>query len=190
MKLLRKRGRCIPMLPVMQVGRVRPGAPPEHDVLHPVGGGLEQARPTNNIGIHGDADERIRTECRCESAWAVAGHRGGTDTNEVTIGTPSFLTAPPSSRCAAVRPGIVALYSPPKICRRPAGSSPVRSGSAPRSEDFSWPWRPQFGSLISCLKSGAERSRPRRDSPCKELLRSRPIHSVLSRIFEGTWHGQ
>ncbi|MBM3824799.1 MAG: hypothetical protein FJ404_18275 [Verrucomicrobia bacterium] len=41
------------MLPVMQVGRVRPGAPPEHDVLHPVGGGLEQARPTNNIGMHG-----------------------------------------------------------------------------------------------------------------------------------------
>jgi len=37
----------------MQVGRVRPGAPPEHDVLHPVGGGLGQARPTNNIGIHG-----------------------------------------------------------------------------------------------------------------------------------------
>jgi len=46
-------GRCIPMLPVMQVGRVRPGAPPEHDVLHPVGGGLGQVRPTNNIGIHG-----------------------------------------------------------------------------------------------------------------------------------------
>jgi len=46
--------RCIPMLPVMQVGRVRPGAPPEHDVLHPVGGGLGQARPTNNIGIHGN----------------------------------------------------------------------------------------------------------------------------------------
>ncbi|MBM3822279.1 MAG: hypothetical protein FJ404_05170 [Verrucomicrobia bacterium] len=43
------------MLPVMQVGRVRPGAPPEHDVLHPVGGGLGQARPTNNIGIHGRA---------------------------------------------------------------------------------------------------------------------------------------
>jgi len=43
------------MLPVMQVGRVRPGAPPEHDVLHPVGGGLGQARPTNNIGIHGQA---------------------------------------------------------------------------------------------------------------------------------------
>jgi len=42
------------MLPVMQVGRVRPGAPPEHDVLHPVGGGLGQARPTNNIGIHGE----------------------------------------------------------------------------------------------------------------------------------------
>ncbi|MBM3824579.1 MAG: hypothetical protein FJ404_17115 [Verrucomicrobia bacterium] len=41
------------MLPVMQVGRVRPGAPPEHDVLHPVGGGLGQARPTNNIGMHG-----------------------------------------------------------------------------------------------------------------------------------------
>ncbi|MBM3823000.1 MAG: hypothetical protein FJ404_08970 [Verrucomicrobia bacterium] len=41
------------MLPVMQVGRVRLGAPPEHDVLHPVGGGLGQARPTNNIGIHG-----------------------------------------------------------------------------------------------------------------------------------------
>ncbi|MBM3824270.1 MAG: hypothetical protein FJ404_15510 [Verrucomicrobia bacterium] len=41
------------MLPVMQVGRVRPGAPPEYDVLHPVGGGLGQARPTNNIGIHG-----------------------------------------------------------------------------------------------------------------------------------------
>ncbi|MBM3824055.1 MAG: hypothetical protein FJ404_14415 [Verrucomicrobia bacterium] len=41
------------MLPVMQAGRVRPGAPPEHDVLHPVGGGLGQARPTNNIGIHG-----------------------------------------------------------------------------------------------------------------------------------------
>ncbi|MBM3824120.1 MAG: hypothetical protein FJ404_14750 [Verrucomicrobia bacterium] len=40
------------MLPVMQVGRVRPGAPPEHDVLHPVGGGLGQARPTNNIGMH------------------------------------------------------------------------------------------------------------------------------------------
>jgi len=37
----------------MQVGRVRPGAPPEHDVLHPVGGGLGQARPTNNIRIHG-----------------------------------------------------------------------------------------------------------------------------------------
>jgi len=45
--------RCSPMLPVMQVGRVRPGAPPEHDVLHPVGGGLGQARPTNNIGMHG-----------------------------------------------------------------------------------------------------------------------------------------
>ncbi|MBM3822558.1 MAG: hypothetical protein FJ404_06695 [Verrucomicrobia bacterium] len=43
------------MLPVMQVGRVRPGAPPEHDVLHPVGGGLGQARPTNNIGMHGSA---------------------------------------------------------------------------------------------------------------------------------------
>ncbi|MBM3822158.1 MAG: hypothetical protein FJ404_04555 [Verrucomicrobia bacterium] len=41
------------MLPVMQVRRVRPGAPPEHDVLHRVGGGLGQARPTNNIGIHG-----------------------------------------------------------------------------------------------------------------------------------------
>jgi len=41
------------MLPVMQVGRVRPGAPPEHDVLHPVGGALGQARPTNNIGMHG-----------------------------------------------------------------------------------------------------------------------------------------
>ncbi|MBM3821621.1 MAG: hypothetical protein FJ404_01825 [Verrucomicrobia bacterium] len=41
------------MLPVMQVGRVRPGAPPEHDVLHPAGGGLGQARPTTNIGIHG-----------------------------------------------------------------------------------------------------------------------------------------
>ncbi|MBM3822581.1 MAG: hypothetical protein FJ404_06815 [Verrucomicrobia bacterium] len=41
------------MLPVMPVGRVRPGAPPERDVLHPVGGGLGQARPTNNIGIHG-----------------------------------------------------------------------------------------------------------------------------------------
>ncbi|MBM3822346.1 MAG: hypothetical protein FJ404_05525 [Verrucomicrobia bacterium] len=41
------------MLPVMQVGRVRPGAPPEHDVLHPVGGGLGQARPTDNIGIDG-----------------------------------------------------------------------------------------------------------------------------------------
>ncbi|MBM3824982.1 MAG: hypothetical protein FJ404_19220 [Verrucomicrobia bacterium] len=40
------------MLPVMQVGRVRPGVSPEHDVLHPVGGGLGQARPTNNIGIH------------------------------------------------------------------------------------------------------------------------------------------
>jgi len=40
------------MLPVMQVGRVRPGAPPEHDVLPPVGGGLGQARPTNNIGMH------------------------------------------------------------------------------------------------------------------------------------------
>jgi len=53
-KTLRRAGvRCIPMLPVMQVGRVRPGAPPEHDVLHPVGGGLGQARPTNNIGIHG-----------------------------------------------------------------------------------------------------------------------------------------
>jgi len=45
------------MLPVMQGGRVRPGAPPEHDVLHPVGGGLGQARPTNNIGIHGGAAE-------------------------------------------------------------------------------------------------------------------------------------
>ncbi|MBM3822723.1 MAG: hypothetical protein FJ404_07555 [Verrucomicrobia bacterium] len=40
------------MLPVMQVGRVRPGAPSEHDVLHPVGGGLGQARPTNNLWIH------------------------------------------------------------------------------------------------------------------------------------------
>jgi len=37
------------MLPVMQVGCVRPGAPPERDVLHPVGGGLGQARPTNNL---------------------------------------------------------------------------------------------------------------------------------------------
>ncbi|MBM3823581.1 MAG: hypothetical protein FJ404_11965 [Verrucomicrobia bacterium] len=43
------------MLPVMQVGRVRPGASPEHDVLHPVGGGLGQARPTNNIGMYGFA---------------------------------------------------------------------------------------------------------------------------------------
>jgi len=51
--MIRVLHRCIPMLPVMQVGRVRPGAPPEHDVLHPVGGGLGQARPTNNIGIHG-----------------------------------------------------------------------------------------------------------------------------------------
>jgi len=52
-RMLRGKVRCIPMLPVMQVGRVRPGAPPEHDFLHPVGGGLGQARPTNNIGIHG-----------------------------------------------------------------------------------------------------------------------------------------
>ncbi|MBM3824850.1 MAG: hypothetical protein FJ404_18545 [Verrucomicrobia bacterium] len=44
------------MLPVMQVGRVRPGAPPEHDVLHPVDGGLGQARPTNNIGMHATPD--------------------------------------------------------------------------------------------------------------------------------------
>jgi len=37
------------MLPEMQVGRVRPGAPPEHDVLHPVGGGLGQAHlPTTS----------------------------------------------------------------------------------------------------------------------------------------------
>jgi len=36
----------------MQVGRVRPGAPPEHDVLHPVGGGLGQARPTNHFRMH------------------------------------------------------------------------------------------------------------------------------------------
>jgi len=55
------------MLPVMQVGRVRPGAPPEHDVLHPVGGGLGQARPTNNIGIHG-----IQARCLCESSMASA----------------------------------------------------------------------------------------------------------------------
>ncbi|MBM3822359.1 MAG: hypothetical protein FJ404_05650 [Verrucomicrobia bacterium] len=53
LKVAVHRLRCIPMLPVMQVGRVRPGAPPEHDVLHPVGGGLGQARPTNNIGMHG-----------------------------------------------------------------------------------------------------------------------------------------
>ncbi|MBM3824763.1 MAG: hypothetical protein FJ404_18075 [Verrucomicrobia bacterium] len=49
------------MLPVMQVGRVRPGAPPEHDVLHPVGGGLGQARPTNNIGIHGMTSRASRS---------------------------------------------------------------------------------------------------------------------------------
>jgi len=48
----------------MQVGRVRPGAPPEHDVLHPVGGGLGQARPTNNIGIHG-CDAGIPPGCTC-----------------------------------------------------------------------------------------------------------------------------
>jgi len=54
--------RCIPMLPVMQVGRVRPGAPPEHDVLHPVGGGLGQARPTNNIGIHGEQPGKQRRD--------------------------------------------------------------------------------------------------------------------------------
>ncbi|MBM3821794.1 MAG: hypothetical protein FJ404_02700 [Verrucomicrobia bacterium] len=47
------------MLPVMQVGRVRPGAPPEHDVLHSVGGGLGQARPTNNIGMHGTRGEYV-----------------------------------------------------------------------------------------------------------------------------------
>ncbi|MBM3825065.1 MAG: hypothetical protein FJ404_19670, partial [Verrucomicrobia bacterium] len=51
------------MLPVMQVGRVRPGAPPEHDVLHPVGGGLGQARPTNNIGIHGTASASAKSRC-------------------------------------------------------------------------------------------------------------------------------
>ncbi|MBM3821476.1 MAG: hypothetical protein FJ404_01090 [Verrucomicrobia bacterium] len=51
------------MLPVMQVGRVRPGAPPEHDVLHPVGGGLGQARPTNNIGIHGFLGATAKMAC-------------------------------------------------------------------------------------------------------------------------------
>jgi len=34
---------------VMQVGRVRPGAPPEHDVLHPVGGGLGQPPPYQRL---------------------------------------------------------------------------------------------------------------------------------------------
>jgi len=58
------RNRCIPMLPVMQVGRVRPGAPPEHDVLHPVGGGLGQARPTNNIGMHGCETHGASRDCR------------------------------------------------------------------------------------------------------------------------------
>ncbi|MBM3821614.1 MAG: hypothetical protein FJ404_01790 [Verrucomicrobia bacterium] len=53
------------MLPVMQVGRVRPGAPPEHDVLHPVGGGLGQARPTNNIGIHGLPPLTPFSHCGC-----------------------------------------------------------------------------------------------------------------------------
>ncbi|MBM3822182.1 MAG: hypothetical protein FJ404_04675 [Verrucomicrobia bacterium] len=62
------------MLPVMEVGRVRPGAPPEHDVLHPVGGGLGQARPTNNIGIHGDPrarvwKSRVTLSPPCELAW-------------------------------------------------------------------------------------------------------------------------
>ncbi|MBM3823579.1 MAG: hypothetical protein FJ404_11955 [Verrucomicrobia bacterium] len=47
-----KRKRRIQRLSVMQVGRVRPGAPPEHDVLHPVGGGLGQARPTNHFRMH------------------------------------------------------------------------------------------------------------------------------------------
>jgi len=51
----------------MQVGRVRPGAPPEHDVLHPVGGGLGQARPTNNIGIHGPLLAESNSGCSTRS---------------------------------------------------------------------------------------------------------------------------
>ncbi|MBM3823257.1 MAG: hypothetical protein FJ404_10285 [Verrucomicrobia bacterium] len=60
------------MLPVMQVGRVRPGAPPEHDVLHPVGGGLGQARPTNNIGIHGTRGDQRTLPNRVESSGCPA----------------------------------------------------------------------------------------------------------------------
>jgi len=52
----------------MQVGRVRPGAPPEHDVLHPVGGGLGQARPTNNIGMHGEMAVHPEVVCRVAQA--------------------------------------------------------------------------------------------------------------------------
>jgi len=58
----------------MQVGRVRPGAPPEHDVLHPVGGGLGQARPTNNIGVHGeplDMQSKARVLCHEGADFAV-----------------------------------------------------------------------------------------------------------------------
>ncbi|MBM3823635.1 MAG: hypothetical protein FJ404_12245 [Verrucomicrobia bacterium] len=58
------------MLPVMQVGRARPGAPPEHDVLHPVGGGLGQARPTNNIGIHGESPLRVKVSVSWTSSPA------------------------------------------------------------------------------------------------------------------------
>ncbi|MBM3821881.1 MAG: hypothetical protein FJ404_03145 [Verrucomicrobia bacterium] len=57
------------MLPLMQVGRVRPGAPPEQDVLHPVGGGLGQARPTNNIGIHGLCQRG--QGCRCQAPLSL-----------------------------------------------------------------------------------------------------------------------
>ncbi|MBM3823799.1 MAG: hypothetical protein FJ404_13095 [Verrucomicrobia bacterium] len=57
------------MLPLMQVGCVRPGAPPEHDVLHPVGGGLGQARPTNNIGIHGRGFRLHLRSCQFRGVW-------------------------------------------------------------------------------------------------------------------------
>ncbi|MBM3822079.1 MAG: hypothetical protein FJ404_04155 [Verrucomicrobia bacterium] len=62
------------MLPVMQVGRVRPGAPPEHDVLHPVGGGLGQARPTNNIGIHEIGNCRATVSCMRGSGGTSSAH--------------------------------------------------------------------------------------------------------------------
>ncbi|MBM3822424.1 MAG: hypothetical protein FJ404_06000 [Verrucomicrobia bacterium] len=83
------------MLPVMQVGRVRPGAPPEHDVLHPVGGGLGQARPTNNIGIHGNprrhnlkwSERGVYAASRylCQWAWHFRGGRFGAGGNDGTV---------------------------------------------------------------------------------------------------------